>query len=404
MQRQHWLNGERLCVYSWLVLGIFAATFVLWTCLSLPDLVDPKGKPVGYDFICFWSAARLALDGLPAAVFDFNAIEAMHRVAVPALHKAYFLWHYPPTFLLVVLPLGLFPYLAALAVFVAATTLFWAALVRRLLPDPRAWVVAAAAPAGLINLMHGQNGFLTAALAGYALLLLDEQPVFAGVLVGLLAIKPHLAVLFPLALVAQRRWRTIGAAAVTAVVFSLVSIVAFGWDTARAFVNDLAMVRLLMDTGSLPWSMIPSLYAAALSLGAAPDQAMGLQLLLAAFAGFGVWFSWRSPAAPFEAQAAVLATAALLLSPYSFYYDLTWAMLAVAWLALLGLRCGFARGEREILLLAWATPLLMIPFHMASHVQLGFLVLLALNLLSLRRAFRWHQPVAEPPVASLAKS
>jgi Glycosyltransferase family 87 len=99
-----------------------------------------------------------------------------------------------------VVPLGLLPYPEALAVFLGATGALWAAPVRRLLPDARAWIVAAPTPAGLINLADGPNGFLTAALAGFALLLLDRRPAIAGALVGLLAIKPHLAVLFQVAL------------------------------------------------------------------------------------------------------------------------------------------------------------------------------------------------------------
>src|SRR5204863_3126413 len=122
---------------------------------------------------------------------------------------------YPPTFLLAVTPLGLLPYPAALAAFVPGTAALWAALVRRILPDRRAWIVAAAAPAGLITLLDGQNALLTGALAGFALLWLDRRPILAGVLIGLLAIKPHLAVLFPLALLAEARWRTIAAAAAT---------------------------------------------------------------------------------------------------------------------------------------------------------------------------------------------
>jgi len=154
-----------------------------------------------------------------------------------------FAWHYPPTFLLAVLPLGLLAYPAALGVFTLAGAGLWAALVRRVAADRRAWIVAAAAPAGLINLLDGQNGFLTAALAGFALLLLARRPVLAGVLIGLLAIKPHLAVLFPLALLADRQWRAIAAAAITAALFAATSIAVFGWGTLFAFLHDLPVGR-----------------------------------------------------------------------------------------------------------------------------------------------------------------
>jgi hypothetical protein len=49
------------------------------------------------------------------------------------------------------------------------------------------WLLLALAfPAVLINIGHGQNGFLTAALMGGALVALPRQPVLAGILFGLL--------------------------------------------------------------------------------------------------------------------------------------------------------------------------------------------------------------------------
>src|SRR5439155_17915769 len=88
----------------------------------------------------------------------------------------------------------------------------------------------------------------------------------------------------------------------------------------------------------------------------------------------------------FEAKAATLLAGSLLVSPYLFYYDLTWAALAVGFLALLGLRTGFLRFEREILLLAWLAPALMPPVQMLSAVQLGFPALLLLLWAAQRRA------------------
>src|SRR5579862_8876525 len=154
----HWLDAERVQVYSALLLGIFGVGAIAWTAWSLPGLIDPNGKPVGYDFIAFWSAARLALGGQAAAAYDWTAIAAAHRLAVPGLKDIVFAFHYPPTFLLTILPLGLLAYPVALVTFVGSTAALWAALIRRIARDRRAWIVAAAAPAGLLNALDGQNG------------------------------------------------------------------------------------------------------------------------------------------------------------------------------------------------------------------------------------------------------
>src|SRR5262249_51219407 len=149
---------------------------------------------------------------------------------------------------------GLLPYIAAFATFIIATAGLWAVLIGKLLPDRRAWLAAAALPAGLINAMHGQNGFLTAALAGFALLALDRRrTVLAGVLIGGWAIKPHLAILFPLALAAAREWRAFATATIATAAFAGASLAAFGWPTAIAWLHDIGTVRQLVDGANLPW-------------------------------------------------------------------------------------------------------------------------------------------------------
>jgi hypothetical protein len=60
--------------------------------------------------------------------------------------------------------------------------------------------------------------------------------------------------------------------------------------------------------------------------------------------------------------------------------------MAIAWLALLGLRSGFYRGEREILLFAWLAPVLMPPVQLLTAVQLGFPAVFLVLLAAVRRA------------------
>ncbi len=60
-------------------------------------------------------------------------------------------------------------------------------------------MIASAFPAVFINIGHGQNGFLTAALLGGALHWLDRKPWLAGILIGMLAYKPQFGVLIPIA-------------------------------------------------------------------------------------------------------------------------------------------------------------------------------------------------------------
>jgi hypothetical protein len=389
----HWLTEQRIRVYSLLIVTIMGAAALWWIARSLPSLVDPHDKPVGYDFITFWSAARLAVDGTPVAAFDATAIAVAQHQAVPAMGDTLFLWHYPPTFLLLVLPLGLMSYPAALIVFSGATVALWAGLVRALFRDPRAWLVAAATPAGLVNFVDGQNGFLTAGLAGFALVQLDRRPRLAGLLIGLLAIKPHLGVMFPIAFIAGRRWQALVSAAVTATLFSLAGAVAFGWPTTLAFLHDLPTLRDIVDHAGLPWGQMPSPYVLMLSLGAPSAAAMLVQVAAALTAAVCVWRAWRCDMAPFEARAAVLLASSLLVSPYLFTYDWTWLAVALGFLAVLGLRDGFLRYERDILFAVWLAPLALMPLYWLLGVQLGCAALAVTLAVAMKR-------VSAPPSSS----
>jgi alpha-1,2-mannosyltransferase len=269
---------------------------------------------------------------------------------------------------------------------VLATMAPWVALVRRVLPDRRAWVVAAAAPAGLITLLDGQNAFLTASLAGFALLSLERRPAVAGVLIGLLALKPQLGVLFPLALFAQSRWRAVAAAAATVMALALLSLALFGIADWAAFFRDLPVAEAIGDAGAVPWGTMPSAEIFVRSLGGPVGLAHAVQAATALVAALCVWRAWRCRDAPFEAKAATLAVASLLVPPYLFYYDLLWAALAIGLLVRLALRDGFRRGERMIFLFAYVAPAAMPPVQLLTHVQLGFPALVLLLAAALRRA------------------
>ena len=89
--------------------------------------------------------------------------------------------------------------------------------------DPLWLLLALSFPAVFVNLGHGHNGLLTAALFGAALVVLDRRPLLAGLLFGLLAYKPQFGVLIPLVLIATWRWRTVAAAVGTVSALAIVT-------------------------------------------------------------------------------------------------------------------------------------------------------------------------------------
>jgi hypothetical protein len=377
-----WLNERRLRDYPRIFVAIFAIAGIVWIALS-DGVVDAKGKPLGYDFITFYSAAEVARDhGAPAA-YDLGAMRAAQLAIAPGTEQPY-AWHYPPTFLLLVLPLALLPYFAALAGMLAATLVVYLAVLKRIAPHPLTLMLALAFPATFLNLFHGQNGFLNAALLGAALLALKPRPILSGVLFGLLSYKPHLGLLVPLALLAGGHWRTIAAAAATTLAFAGLSLAAFGPDSWLAFVDNMPFLRRILEDGNLPWPKMPTAFAALRLLGGPIPLAYAGQAVAALVAAAAVIWTWRRPA-PLPVKAAVLVSATLLASPYSFDYDLTLLGLVVAWLGWIGVQTGFRSGEKPALLLAWLSPALATPIAAVSGLQLGPVLLLWLLACGLRR-------------------
>src|SRR5690606_23392799 len=165
------------------------------------------------------------------------------------------------------LPLAVLPYLPALALWLAATFAGFATVLRSVAPHSVTLWLALALPAGFINMLHGQNGFLIAALFGGAMLCLDRRPILAGLLIGLLTVKPHLGLLLPIALLAGGRWRAILAAAATALAFAAASAAVLGPESWSAFLANTGTAREQLEDGLLPWSKMHTVFAGARLLG-----------------------------------------------------------------------------------------------------------------------------------------
>ncbi len=381
----HWLNAERLRVYPRVFLALYLLLTAVWVLLSRHG-VDITGKPLGHDFIAFWTASELALAGHPLAAYDPETLVAAQQALLPGIRTAH-PWQYPPTFLLAVLPLALLPYFASYLLFVASTLFVYAAVWRRIAPPQAGLILLLAFPGVYQNALHGQNGFLTAALIGGALLSLPSRPMLAGVLFGLLAIKPHLGLLVPLALVCGRQWRALASAALTVPVFVGLSLLVLGSETMTAFLERLPIVAQWVAENRLPLNKMPTFFAFARLLGAPVSYAyaghFAVALPVAAVVAL-IWYRHdpRDQALP----AAALTAGSLLISPYLFDYDLVWLALPLAWFAACAMRDGWRRGERAWLLAIWLLPALVAALHATLKLQLAPFALLGFFILIAHRA------------------
>lgn len=370
--------------YCVLLLIAYAAAIAALL-VTADGTVDAAGRPLGTDFANVYAAGKLANEGQAALAYDFPAHHDMQRQISGRVDIPYYGWHYPPAFLLVAAALAFLPYLGALLVYQAATLAAYLAVVRQIAGRPEAWLPALAFPAVFVNVTHGHNGFITAALLGGALLVLDRRPVLAGVLMGCLAYKPQFGLLVPLVLAATGRWRTIFAAGATVLAIAGLTWAAFGAEVFWAFWHSLVMARRVVLEGAPGFHKIQSVYAALRLLGVPGAAANAAQLLTAVAVAAALVALWRSAAA-FELKAAALLIGSVLATPYALDYDLVVLAPAIAFLAAHGLRQGFAPYEPTLLAALWVLPLAARSIAEATAVSLTPVALIAAFLLILQRA------------------
>lgn len=385
--KPHWLDQERFTVYPRIILVLMGG-FVLLRLFGHAWFPWWQGidNPLATDFLAFWSASHLALSGHPAAAYDVATIFATEKAAVPG-NAGIYPWMYPPAFYLVVLPLALLPYAASFAVFMLAGIAGYVLVFRRIARHPAAMWCLAAFPGGWITLAHGQNAFLSAALAAAALLSLERRPVLGGFLIGLLAIKPQLAILFPVALIALGAWRAFLVAALTAVLFNLAGVAVLGGDIVEPALHGWAYARRLLEQGGVPWAKMPSAFVLLRTLHMPVGWAYGCQGAVSVLAAGTVWRIWRH-CPDWTLRGAALMTATFLATPYGFDYDFTWLAFPLVWMALAGVRDGWLAGEREVLVAVWALPLYMAVVAIHAHLPVGFALLATLLWMIARRAQR----------------
>lgn len=346
-------------------------------------ITDRAGHGIANDFVNVWAAGRLVLDGHPAAAYDWAAHRHMQEAAVGYAFDGQYRWHYPPPFLFAAALAALLPLVPAGLAWLAATGAAYAAAIRGILGERAGWLLALGFPGAIWNVSAGQNGFLTTALIGGALGLLERHPALAGCCLGLLTYKPQFGVLFPLVLAATGRWRAFVAAAAVALALAVLSWLAFGSGPWLAMAQTVAKAnQLVLTDGGVGWNKLQSVFGLVRALGGGESLAWTIQGGVAVAIAAALVVMWRSDA-PFDLKAAALAVGAVLVTPYVFAYDLVALAVPVAFLLRFGLARGFLRFEGLGLAAAGA---LLLSYIMAT-TQVGLAASLIVALLIVRRTF-----------------
>ncbi len=304
-------------------------------------IFDQNGLGTPTDFVNVWAAGRMALEGQPALAYDWDLHKQVQVAVLGQGFAGHFAWHYPPPFLFVATALACLPYAVAYAGWSLISLVPYLAVMRAIVGRPFGLLLALAFPVVLTNVWTGQNGFLTAALVGGALLLMPTRPVLAGVCLGLLTYKPQYGILFPLVLVATAQWRAFFSATIVALLLAGVAWLAFGTASWTGFVHGLPLVeQAFLSEGRADWGKLQSIFATVRYFGGSERFAWVLQIIMTVTVAAALVALWRSRAR-YSIKAAALAAGALLATPYLFFYDVMVLAVAIAFLVRDGLRAGF---------------------------------------------------------------
>jgi alpha-1,2-mannosyltransferase len=361
-----WLDKNRIPLYTSLLMAAFCLSLyvgLLWRdwrpILQSQPLMAPKiQEPVAKDYVLHWTN-----DPLP--------------------------WPYPPTALLVDLPLALLPYFVSLALWLIVTLSCYVFILYKIAPRPLTILWALAFFGAFTNFAQGQNGFLSATLLGGGVLCLANTPFVGGLLLGLLTYKPHIAMLIPLALLLSREWRALWGVITSGTCLILASAAVFGYGIWGVFLNNIPGTITNLQMESAWFSKMPSAFAAIRLVGggvAAAWICQGVAMLVAIILVARIW---SSPASQVS-RVTALVLAILLFSPHIFYYDLTILALPLAWFWWEGTTVGWLPWEKELLIMSWGMPLVSAVLSYRLNVPIGPFYLV-LPLILLLRRYSWEQ-------------
>ncbi|MFV0295581.1 MAG: glycosyltransferase family 87 protein, partial [Hyphomicrobiaceae bacterium] len=223
-------------------------------------LLDKHSTYIGRDFGFLWLAGRLALEGRVAEIYDLTAYWEALKATFGAAHR-YGNMSYPPHLIPLILPLSALPYFAAWGIWqigglIGFTTAALGRLPRR--SDVTATMLLVISPVAVLNLFLGQAGGLLAALFIGAWRLVPTRPLLAGVLYGILTVKPQIGLLVAVALLFHGCWRTIAAALMTAAGLVALSLLILGVEPWIAYVQNTIPQQerfLFIPDGFLSWMM-----------------------------------------------------------------------------------------------------------------------------------------------------
>ena len=282
---------------------------------------DQKAHMLGRDFVNVWQGAKLAGEGKISSLYTVSDYMA-------AIHKSFgddypqHNFSYPPHLVCIILVFGLMPYFPALALWTAAGFAAIGTALRKW--AKQSWAVVALAvlsPASVANVVSGQNGAFTGACFLGGLYLCEGAPIPAGVLFGLLTVKPHLGILIPFVLLLRRNWKCIASAGATVLAMAGFSLLLWGVTPWKDYIDNVIpyQATLLSAGQAFYHRMTPGVFFDLANI--IPEWAKLIHALIALpVAAAALWAVRKEGITP--RTVLILSIATMIVVPYGFNYDM----------------------------------------------------------------------------------
>ncbi|MBR0907891.1 glycosyltransferase family 87 protein [Bradyrhizobium liaoningense] len=272
------------------------------------------------DFDAFHIVALHVWRGDLVQVYHFESLLKMQMEAAGGA-TGFMPWTYPPQYDLLVAPFAFLPVGVGYLLFTAGTLALYLVTLRAMAGRNFAQVLVILFPALAITIGCGQNGFLTGALIGLVCLNVERRQWLAGLALGAMVIKPHLAIAVGLYLLATRRWIVLGTAAAVVIASSLLCTLLFGWQIWTAWLGAIRESAVFLEQGFYPLFRMISAYAALYKAGLPASVGVWGQAAVAGVALLAVLLGAARNVSP-QFALGVSVMVSVMISPYAYDYDL----------------------------------------------------------------------------------
>lgn len=314
----------------------------------------------GGDFRDFWAMGKLAAQGHPEEAYNGVKLHETARFAEMDIPVRKTGCLYPPLLLPLLEPFGQFEFDEAYQIYILISlTMLGAGVLMAFWKQPYALALLLGYGGLWKALAYGQNAIILCGLYLIVMALLPRFEKWGGLALGLAVFKPHIGILAPLVLFWRGQWGAFMTAALVVLLMLAGTTYLYGVSIWWAWYEALVLpVNRFFELNPLQLAKMAALFPNLLNAGAPSWLAALAQGVTALMAINMCWRICRRALDP-QLPVAAMITAALLISPHVYAYDLLLLFIPLMVIIRRAQLYGWQWGDVEVVL-----PVYLLPFFL----------------------------------------